>query len=165
VPVRTSLLIGPPKSGKSHLARIFQSWSEGEVIDDAHHADETELFHAWNRAQEMRRPLLMVAEHAPPQWMVRLPDLASRLKATPVAAIGAPDDRLLSAVMFKQFHDRGLSSPPEVVQYIVTRMERSFKTVAAIVNALDAAALSAQRRLTIPFARDVLSRNGVIEDS
>lgn len=164
-PVRSSLLVGPPKSGKSHLARIFQHWSSGDVIDDAQRVDETGIFHAWNRAQESRRPLLIVAETTPPLWKVALPDLASRLKATPIAGIGAPDDALLIAVMSKQFHDRGLQPAPEVVHYILARIERSFAGIADMVAALDTASLSAHRRLTVPLARDVLSRLGVIDDS
>lgn len=164
-PVRASLLIGPPKSGRSHLARIFQHWSSGEVIDDAERQDEMVIFHAWNRAQETRRPLLIVAENAPPQWEVKLPDLSSRLKATPVASIGAPDDALLTAIMSKQFHDRGLQPAPEVVHYILARIERSFAGIADVVGALDAASLSAHRKLTVPLARDVLFSMGVIDDS
>src|SRR3546814_17600575 len=100
--------------------------SSGDVIDDADLADEQMIFHAWNRAQELRRPLLIIASAAPPLWQIALPDLASRLKATPSVAIGAPDDALLTAVMSKQFHDRGLQPSPEVVHYILARIERSF---------------------------------------
>lgn len=164
-PVRAAMLVGPPKSGKSHLGRIFQKWSSGDVIDDAHRGDEVEIFHAWNRAQEQRRPLLIIAEEAPPQWEIGLPDLVSRLKATPVARIGAPDDALLAAVMSKQFHDRGLQPAPEVVNYILARIERSFAGITDVVGALDREALSAHRRLTVPLARDVLLRSGVIDES
>src|SRR3546814_4076801 len=69
-PVRASLLTGPPKSGRSHLGRIFQHWSSGDVIDDADLADEQMIFHAWNRAQELRRPLLIIASAAPPLWQI-----------------------------------------------------------------------------------------------
>lgn len=164
-PVRASLLTGPHKSGRSHLGRIFQRWSSGDVIDDAESQDEAAIFHAWNRAQEMRRPLLIIAESPPPQWQIALPDLESRLKATPSVAIGPPDDALLTAVMSKQFHDRGLQPAPEVVHYILARIERSFAGIAGVVAALDVEALSANRRLTVPLARQVLSRLGVIDDS
>src|SRR3546814_9261592 len=49
-PVRASLLTGPPKSGRSHLGRIFQHWSSGDVIDDADLADEQMIFHEIGRA-------------------------------------------------------------------------------------------------------------------
>src|SRR3546814_10801079 len=128
-PVRASLLTGPPKSGRSHLGRIFQHWSSGDVIDDADLADEPMIFHAWNRAQELRSPLLIIASAAPPLWQIALPDLASRLKATPSVANGAPDDALLTAVMSKPFHDRGLQPSPEVVHYILARLERRFSGI------------------------------------
>lgn len=162
-PVRVSLLTGPAKSGRSHLGRIFRDWSGGDLLDDADLCDETEVFHAWNRAQDSRRPLLLIAKDAPPTWRITLPDLASRINATPVIRIGPPDDALLAAVMTKQFHDRGLQPAPEVVAYILTRIERSFSAMAHIVKAMDDAALSANRRVTVPLAREVLANAGVID--
>jgi hypothetical protein len=162
-PVRACMLVGPSKSGRSHLARLFQTWSSGVVIDDAEAADETMLFHAWNAAQETRRPLLIVAAAPPRRWAVTLPDLASRLSATPVATIHPPDDALLGAVMAKQLRDRNLDAAPEVVAYVLGRIERSFEHVASAVAGLDRAALSAHRRLTVPLARQVLMEQGVIQ--
>ena len=51
-PFRTAVLVGPPRSGKSLLARWFAASGMGEAIDGADSWDETELFHRWNRAQE-----------------------------------------------------------------------------------------------------------------
>src|SRR3546814_15275175 len=90
----TAILVGPRKSGRSLLARIFGAKSHGSIIDDADRVAETDLFHAWNRAQAERHPLLMVTEQAPPEWKVRLPDLRSRLAASAVARLGAPDDEI-----------------------------------------------------------------------
>jgi chromosomal replication initiation ATPase DnaA len=162
-PVRASILTGPPKSGRSHLARVFARWSGGEVIDDADAVFEEVLFHAWNRAQESRRPLLLVADVAPPLWQPRLPDLASRFAATPSVEIGAPDEALLAAVMTKQFHDRSLSPAPGLISYLMTRVERSFAGVAQVVDALDQAALSTRRRVGVPLARDVLVELGLLD--
>ena len=162
-PVRACMLVGPPKSGRSHLARLFQTWSSGIVVDDAEAVDETTLFHAWNAAQETRKPLLIVASAPPPRWPITLPDLASRLSATPVAVIGMPDEALLGAVMEKQLRDRNLDAAPEVVAYVIGRIERSFEGVASAVAGLDCAALSAHRRLTVPLARQVLMEQGVIQ--
>src|SRR3546814_3648357 len=66
-PVMTALLVGPRKSGRSLLARIFVAKSHGSIIDDSDRVAETDLFHAWNRAQAERHPLLMVTEPAPPE--------------------------------------------------------------------------------------------------
>src|SRR5687768_108452 len=82
-PVMATLLTGPRKSGRSLLGRIFVRKTGGRLFDNAESHDEESLFHAWNEAQASRRPLLIVADAAPPRWEVRLPDLRSRLAATP----------------------------------------------------------------------------------
>src|SRR3954466_4223663 len=91
-PVRAALLTGPRKSGRSLLGRIFVRKTGGRLFDNAEQHDEEALFHAWNQAQETRRPPLMIAEEPPPVWQVTLPDLRSRLAATPQVAINPPDD-------------------------------------------------------------------------
>ncbi len=93
-PFRTAIVSGPPRSGKSLLARWFAASGAGDAIDDAQAMDEDALFHRWNRAQESGRPLLIVAndrfapgpgggpgEGAAARWRVTLPDLSSRLGA------------------------------------------------------------------------------------
>jgi chromosomal replication initiation ATPase DnaA len=154
-PQPQALLIGPEASGKSHLSRLFAARTGALLVDAADHADPEALFHAWNAATT-QAPLLMIARHAPREWRHRLPDLASRLAATPLLAIADPDDALLGAVLAKQFADRGLRVPLEVAAYVLTRIERSFAAVALTVAALDAAALAEGRPVTVPLARDVL---------
>src|SRR5260221_1551013 len=84
-PFGAAVLSGPPRSGKSLLARWFADSGVGahggEAVDDAEAADETGLFHRWNRAQERGTPLLLVANAAEGAWRIALPDLASRLRA------------------------------------------------------------------------------------
>ena len=96
-PVMATLLTGPRKSGRSLLGRIFVRKTGGRLFDNAEEHDEEALFHAWNEAQATRRPLLIVADAPPPRWEVALPDLRSRLAATPHVAIGEPDDALIGA--------------------------------------------------------------------
>jgi len=157
-PRPVALLVGPAGAGKSHLARIFARQTGAEVIDDLDRGgDDEAVFHAWNRAGAAS-PLLLVARTPPTVWRVALPDLRSRLAATPQAAIHAPDDALLAAVMAKQFRDRGLKVAPDVVAYVLARMERSFAAVADVVDRLDAAALAQGRAVTVPLARVALEQ-------
>ncbi|WEK42627.1 MAG: DnaA/Hda family protein [Candidatus Sphingomonas colombiensis] len=161
-PVMTALLTGPRKSGRSLLARIFASKSGGTIIDDAEKRSETELFHAWNRAQAERKPLLIVADAAPPEWRIKLPDLNSRLGASPIAAIGAPDDELMHALLERQFLRRGLDARPDLVDWLVTRIERSHIAVMRTVDALDQEVLERRKRLSIPLARTTLAAAALI---
>lgn len=153
-----TLLVGPPGSGKSHLAAIFAARggvaTGARAIDDADRADQTALFHAWNAASA-DAPLLLTARAAPRGW-VTLPDLASRLAATPTLAIAEPDDALLLAVLVKQFADRGVRVAPEVAAFVAVRIERSFASLATTVAAIDARALAEGREVTVPLARDVI---------
>ena len=155
-PVPAAILIGPTGSGKSHLAAIFARRANARLWDDADrtHSEEA-LFHAWNAAMEERRPLLMTARSVPGDWNIALADLKSRLAATPRVQIRSPDDALLEAVFLKQWRDRGVEAPADVTRYVLSRIERSFEGLARTVDALDKAALSQQRPLSIPLAREV----------
>ncbi|OYU72365.1 MAG: chromosomal replication initiator DnaA, partial [Alphaproteobacteria bacterium PA3] len=141
-PVRAGLLVGPRKSGRSLLARIFAARSGGTILDDAENKPEADLFHAWNLAQEPRVPLLLVASQAPPAWSIKLPDLRARLAATPTVTIEAPDAALIEALRDKMLAKRGRVLPPEVGSYISSRLERSYLTLLLVADALDAASLS-----------------------
>ena len=155
-PVRAAILTGPRKSGRSLLGRIFAAKTGGTLIDDAELHREADIFHRWNEAQEARRPLLIVALSPPPLWKVKLPDLASRLTATPIFTLGAPDDVLTAMLLEKLLGQRGVQTPPNVVKYINARIERSYIALMRVVDALDSAALSQHRAVTVKLARVVL---------
>lgn len=155
-PVRAAILTGPRKSGRSLLGRIFAAKTGGTLIDDAELHKEADLFHRWNIAQEERRPLLIIALAAPPEWKVKLPDLASRFAATPVFRIGQPDDTLMPLLLQKQFVRRGLQVTPETTTYIASRIERSYIAILRTVDALDTVALSQHRAVTTKLAKSVL---------
>jgi hypothetical protein len=158
-PVMASLLTGPRKSGRSLL---FVRKTGGRLFDDAEDHEEEAIFHAWNQAQETRRPLLIVADAPPPAWKVKLPDLRSRLAATPQIVIGPPDDRLIGDLIVKLLGDRGIVMTPDVAEYLVPRIERSYVAVQMVVDALDRALLSSHRRMTVPTAKRALGEAGII---
>ncbi|RIA45851.1 hypothetical protein DFR49_0379 [Hephaestia caeni] len=163
-PVMTAILVGPRKSGRSLLARIFVAKSHGSIIDDADRVAETDLFHAWNRAQAERHPLLLVTEQAPPEWKVRLPDLRSRLAASAVARLGAPDDVLMRALFERQFVKRGLDARPDLIDWLLARIERSHIAVMRTIDVLDQHVLERRKRLSIPLARSTLREAGLVND-
>ena len=164
-PVMAALLTGPRKSGRSLLARIFAGKSGGAILDDAERQSEAAVFHAWNRAQADRRPLLIVADAAPPEWAITLPDLRSRLAATPVLALGPPDDTLMRALFERQFYKRGLDARPDLIDWLITRVERSHIAVIRAVDVLDQHVLERRKRLSIPLARATLTEAGLIAEA
>ena len=176
---------GPAGCGKSHLAQVWRARTGAPlvrpadldiatlpgllpaavpavVIDDAlgvagDPVRERALFHLYNLARDAGGHLLLAATTAPSQWGLTLPDLRSRLNAAPAVALGPPDDALLAAVLVKLFADRQIRIGTEVVEYLVVHMERSFDAARTLVARIDAAALAARRRITVPLAREILT--------
>lgn len=118
-------------------------------------AGEETLFHLCNLLAASGS-LVVTGREAPARWPLRLPDLRSRLEATEVARLEPPDDALLAAVLVKLFADRQLPVGPGVIQYLVSRMDRSFAAAEALVAALDRAGLAGRRPVTARLAAEVL---------
>lgn len=121
-------------------------------------AAEKALFHLLNLAAAEGAWLLLTGRDAPARWAIRTPDLASRLEALPVVRLARPDDTLLSSLMVKLFADRQVQVGPDVIKFLVRRIERSFAAVEAAVEALDRESLAMKRPVTRGMAARYLER-------
>jgi hypothetical protein len=153
-PYRTAVLVGPPRSGKSLLARWFAANGSGEAIDGADHWDEAELFHRWNRAQEGGDALLIVSDAD--GWKIGLPDLRSRLGGSLQLAIGTPDDAMLADLIEAHAEQRRLVLAEGATSYLVPRVERSFAAVERLVAEIDRISLERQVPATMSVWRDAI---------
>lgn len=155
-PFRTAVLSGPPRCGKSLIARWFADGGHGEALDDADALDETDLFHRWNRAQEHGTPLLLVANIADGAWHIRLPDLASRIGAALHLQIGAPDDAMLADLIALHAELRGLVLDDNAAAYLVPRCVRSHLGVEQLVGHIDRLSLERKVPASMAIWRDAL---------
>ena len=177
-PGRTLAVCGSEGAGKTHLAHVWCAKSGARFVgpddtvdlqgladrdrpclalDDADRlVDEGALLHAFNFVTEKRGHVLLTGREAPARWAIKLPDLASRLRAITVTRLGPPGDELFAAVLIKLFAERQLVVGEDVILYLVTRLERSFGAAQACVAALDKRALAESRRVTVPLAGEVL---------
>ena len=162
-PFHVAVLTGPPRSGKSLLAR----WAQGlhgeslDVIDDAQAMDETALFHRWNAVQqggtrEGGALLLIATATNEGGWRIALPDLASRIGGSLQLEIGAPDDAMAGDLILAQAEARGLSLPESAADYLVPRTTRSFAAIEALVAAIDRISLERQTPATMSVWRAAL---------
>ena len=174
-------LAGPAGAGKTHLAHVWAGLSGATLlparaigsadipglatapvaVEDCEalagdRAAEDALFHLHNLCLAEGQAVLLTAAAPPNRWPLTLPDLASRMQATPTVRIAPPDDRLLAAVMMKLFADRQLAPTPPTIPYLVRRVDRSFAAARDIVERLDRAAMAARRPVTLALAREVL---------
>ena len=175
-PGRALVLHGPAGSGKTHLAHLWcetagagliagAAVAEAEpwtltaplVVDDADRAAEEPLLHLYNSCLERGIDLLLTMRAPPAAAPPALADLGSRLRSLPAAGIALPDDALLAALLLKHFADRQLRVAPDVIAYLVPRMERSFAAAAALAARLDRMSLNARTRVSVKLARALLA--------
>lgn len=132
-----------------------------DIDDVAGDADwEAALFDLCNQVFDAGGQLLVTACSAPRECPIRLADLASRLSRLPVFHIQALDDeQRVEALQLRAGH-RGLELPGETARYLLKRSRRDMSSLYELLDKLDLEALRAQRRLTIPFVRDVLKLSG-----
>jgi len=182
-PEHKVILTGAAGSGKTHLAQIWadevgarivsatevpllmMDELEGAsiVVEDADQpleiAAETGLFHLHNLVLASGGYLMVTAKTPPGQWGLKLADLNSRMIATPQAALLAPDEALLQAVLMKHFDDHQLVATPRLLAYMLRRMTRSLSAVRDVVDDLDRLAMAQKRKLSIDLASEVLDKH------
>jgi chromosomal replication initiation ATPase DnaA len=174
-----ALIIGPEGSGKSHLAAIFAVESGARTMRGDHLAfdevpqlaksgalviedvdrfapDERAMFHLINLARETGLLLVITARIPPEDWNLATPDLLSRLRAQPRLALGEPDETMLGALFVKLFADRQVAVEANVVSYAMSRIGRSYRSVLALVAALDRLSLARKRPITRALVAEAL---------
>lgn len=173
---------GPTGCGKSHLAHVFQERTQAVYVDAKGLMAKTppeiyahtpcciidsiqkvlpyqkQLFHLLNYTKEFKKSLLITSNVPPAQLKLSLLDLNSRFKAIPSYEIAAPDQDLLHMVLVKQFSDRQLRVPNAVIDFLLTRMKRSFADIKLLVEQIDKTAMYEKRAITVPFVKEVLER-------
>lgn len=119
---------------------------------------------AWERAifallrelEECGGRLILAAQAPPALVSWALADLGSRCAAGTVLQLRLLDEEERHAALQLRAHLRGLELPDETWQWLQRRFPRDMRTLYELLDTLDEAALAAQRRLTVPFIREVL---------
>jgi DnaA-homolog protein len=122
-------------------------------------ADWERAIFALLREVEERGGSLVVAARSPPalvSWA--LADLGSRCTAAAVLALRPLDEQEQVAALRLRARVRGVELPDETLQWLQRRFPRDMGALYELLDTLDKAALAAQRRLTIPFIREVLGK-------
>jgi len=116
---------------------------------------EEALFHFFNRIRAEGNHLVVAASAPPKQAGIKLPDLLSRLSWGIIFQIHSLDDAEKAAVIKKRAQARGIQLSDEVVRFLIHHASRNMGDLFGLLEALDRASLSAQRKVTIPLVKEV----------
>lgn len=168
------LLIGPNKSGKTHLGKIWQknnnavsyennfeiilNYKKNIFIDDfLKNINEEKIFHLINHCSINKLTILLTSNKEVFEHNFLLKDLVSRLKTFNLLRINLPDDDLIINLIIKLLHDKQIIiKNEEIFHYILKRIERSYAEIFLLIENIDKLSLEKKRELTIPLIKKLL---------
>ena len=168
------LLVGPKKSGKTHLGLIWKSQfnaisyknnmkdiincKKNILVDDLFYdLIEENIFHLINHCDLNNLKILITCHELLNTHKFKLNDLSSRLKAFLFVEIDLPEDDLLVNLMIKLFHDKQIIvKNPEIFNYIIKRSDRSYEIIFKLIDKIDALLLKKNKQLTIPLIKELI---------
>lgn len=119
---------------------------------EAEHA----LFDLYNRCRTEHSTLVLAAAQPPAQIGLGLPDLVSRLAICVQAPLRPLDDAQRREVVRARAEARGLLLDDAALDWLFTHTQRDLASLSELVDRLDRASLAAQRRVTLPFLRELI---------
>ena len=180
--INQGVISGPSFSGKTHLSKILIKnigINESLYIDRDYKKiiervgssnlivienidkliedrSEEDLFHIINFTKESDKKLLMTSGKSISNIEFKLEDLKSRLNAILEAKIMQPDDELMKLVLIKIFNDKQLLINPNVINFLKSRLERSYKSINDFIEKIDKFSLEKGKKITIALINDLI---------
>ena len=171
---RKILLIGPNKSGKTHLGKIWQknnnavsyennfeiilNYKKNIFIDDfLKNINEEKIFHLINHCSINKLTILLTSNKELFEHNFLLKDLVSRLKTFNLLRIDLHDDDIIINLIIKLLHDKQIIiKNEEIFHYILKRIERSYEEIFLLIESIDKLSLKKKRELKIPLIKKLL---------
>ncbi len=169
---------GEKFSGKSHLASIFKIKSkafmlngnninnsifkslklyENIIIDDFDACKEEEILYSiFNLVDQDNKYMLINSLKPINEIKFNLPDLVSRSKNCIYVEIENPDDELLFAIILKNFSDRQIKIEKKIVNFIISRIDRSYRKIDEFIYKIDELSLKKKKPINIKTIKEIL---------
>ena len=137
--------------------RYLYETSKQIVIEDISELKNQEaLFHLYNNYRDTGGNILFTSSIAPARLNFTLADLKSRMNIVPIYTIDTPDDNLLMALLLKLFNDRQITPSPEILNYLINNMQRSFSYARKLVEEIDNISLMRKRAISTTIASEAI---------
>ncbi|MDU4311092.1 MAG: DnaA inactivator Hda [Klebsiella michiganensis] len=118
---------------------------------------EMAIFDLYNRILESGKTRLLITGDRPPRQLnLGLPDLASRLDWGQIYKLQPLSDEDKLQALQLRARLRGFEMPEDVCRFLLKRLDREMRSLFMTLDQLDRASITAQRKLTIPFVKEIL---------
>ena len=172
--IKNIFLKAPNKSGKSHLINIWIKNNNSilyknnlnEILDLKKNVaidnlflkiKEEDIFHIINHCKNENLKIFITSNLDTNEYNFKLTDLKSRLKTFYHVSILNPDDEMVKIILTKLLHEKQfIIKNPEIFDFLVKRIERSYQSIYNLVKKLDKFSLQKKRQLTIPLIKEIL---------
>lgn len=114
------------------------------------------VFDLFNRVTEQNKYLLITGDQSAQQLGLTLPDLVSRITWGLTEQLKPLNDNEKLIALQYRAHQRGLQLSDEVGNFLLSRLPRGMKSLLAALDKLDKASIREQRKVTIPFIKEIL---------
>lgn len=175
------VIFGPVATGKTHLLNVcaqYLSPNKDKMVyisnindlpkinNDIHYLlidnitklnleQQEQLFHWFNHINQVKGKMLLVF-NKPLEQIVQLADLKSRLLTLQQAILEQPNEKDLEIFILKLAFDRQVEISPDVLSYLLLRVERNFKFIENLIDLIDQESLREKRKITVPFIKEFL---------
>ena len=169
---------GEKFSGKTHLAKIFQSKSkalyfthenindeifkeirlkESIIIDNFEKIENEKLLYSlFNLIHQDNKFLLILSNKAISEMNYKLNDLSSRAKNCIFARIENPEDDLIFAIIIKCFSDRQIKLEKKIIEFIIKRIDRSYGKIYEFIYKVDELSLKKKKPINFKTIKEIL---------
>ena len=171
-------IIGDKFSGKSHLMDIFLKKNKGIKLnadtlknDDlkklkiyeniiienlTSKIDEKLLYSLFNTVEQDNKYMLVTSIYPIVDLNFSLGDLKSRAKNFLLLRLEKPDDELIFAIIIKNLSDRQISLDNKLINYITSRIERSYSKIYDFIYKIDQLSLKKKKSIDLKIIKEVL---------
>jgi len=178
---RTVNLYGEQYSGKTHLTKIFETQTtclkvesinftneilikfktkQALIIENFNfNISEKLLYSLINTVEQENKYLLITSLKPLNKFDFKLKDLSSRINNCLFVELSAPDDELIYALIIKNFSDRQINIDKKIIEYIIKRINRSYKDIFLFIYKVDQLSLQKGKPINLLIVKKILKQN------